>query len=222
MATPPRPADPDAAIDGHEWVFAAWTADGSLAVVCGHRIVGPTIWYWSALARAGRPLLHVADFEVRRRADPFVIKGASLWAEHRCEAADEQWSIGNETYAVALDDPADALGSAYGVPTPIAMDLEWYATAPPSVGATGTTVTQDGVVHGRIDVLGEPPIELAEVPARRWEGTGPAATFPLAVAHASAHRSVRTVFAFPDGRVDDLVLTPSGWGRRRSTDVVPF
>ena len=65
----------------------------------------------------------------RVRADPFIVKGEALWAEHHCDAAMQQWSIGNETYASAIDDPDEALGRAYGDPTPIAFDLEWYATA---------------------------------------------------------------------------------------------
>ena len=39
----------------------------------------------------------------------------------------EQWTVQNECYAVALDDPADALGRAYGESTPVAFDVEWYA-----------------------------------------------------------------------------------------------
>ena len=101
-------------------------------VVSGHRVVGRVAWYWAALARVGRPLLHVTDFHVPVRADPFIVKGEALWAEHHCVAPLEQWSIGNETYASSLDDPDEALGRAYGDPTPIAFDLEWYATGPPT------------------------------------------------------------------------------------------
>jgi len=168
-----------------EWVFAAWTADAALGVLSGHRIVGATAWYWAALARAGRPLLHVTDFAVPVRADPFIIKGEAMWAEHVRDAPMEQWSVGNETYAVALDDPDEALGRGYGVPTPIAFDLEWYAIAEPrpmtpdelgAVAAGGsahvTGYHQDGVVHGRIELLGEDPVDVAEIPARRWHRWG--------------------------------------------------
>ena len=90
--------------------------------------------------------------------------GPSTSATIRCE----QWSVGNETYASALDDPDDALGRAYGIPTPIAFDLEWYATGAASnrrrsCGTDG--YEQVGVVHGPIEVLGEPTIELVEIPA---------------------------------------------------------
>ena len=227
-----------------EWVFAAWTADATLGVLSGHRIVGPTAWYWAALARDGRPLLHITDFDVPVRADPFIVKGEAMWAEHFRDAPMEQWSVGNETYAAALDDPDEALGRAYGVPTPIAFDLEWYATGPPSrlVGeALGADdgYAQPGTVHGRIEILGEDPIDLTEVPARRWHRwsadpgeTSPAgaandgpttgrtsprasAVGPLRLPLGAAHTGVRAPFRFPDDAVVDLVLTPSGWARRR-------
>lgn len=217
-----------------EWVFTAWTADGGLGVVSGHRIVGRTAWYWAALARAGRPLLHITDFDVPVRADPFIVKGEQLWAEHTCDAPLEQWSIGNETYASAIDHVDDALGLGYGTPTPIAFDMEWYAVAPvwplsddgravEAGGREGGGYGQDGVVHGTIEILGEPPVELVEQPGRRWHrwtGTGvagssrPADLGRLTLPEAVAHTGVRAPFAFPDGSVDDLVLTPTGWVRR--------
>ena len=114
-----------------EWVFAAWTDDATLGVISGHRILGRTAWYWAALARRGLPLLHLTDFDVPvRTADPFIVKGEQLWAEHTRDDPMAQWSIGNETYAASLDDPDEALGRGYGDPTPIAFDLEWYATSP--------------------------------------------------------------------------------------------
>ena len=215
-----------------EWVFTAWTDDAGLGVMSGHRIVGRTAWYWAALARDGLPLLHIADFDVPVRADPFIVKGEQLWAEHTCDAPLEQWSIGNETYASAIDSADEALGLAYGTPTPIAFDLEWYAVAPvwPATGGGvdehGEVVSgygQDGVVHGTIEILGEPPVELVEQPGRRWHrwtrtgADGPSGQVGLgrlALPDAVAHTGVRAPFAFPDGSVDDLVLTTSGWARR--------
>lgn len=200
-----------------EWVFVAWTADAELGVLSGHRIVGARAWYWAALARSGRPLLHVADFDVPVRADPFILKGEAMWAEHFRDAPMEQWSVGNETYASALDDPDDALGLAYGVPTPIAFDLEWYAVAGPTGIVDG--YEQCGVVHGVIEVLGEPTIELSEVPAHRWHRWVPADAAdrlgPIPVSPVAVHTGLRAPFAFPDGTRIDLVVTPSGWRRRR-------
>jgi hypothetical protein len=223
-----------------EWVFSAWTADGELAVVSGHRIIGRTAWYWAALARRDRPLLHVCDFDVPVRADPFIVKGEAMWAEHFCDAEMEQWSVGNETYAAAFDDPQEALGRGYGVPTPIAFDLEWYATAGPvgigptvhdAPGVAPRGYSQSGVVHGSIEVAGERAVELEEVPARRWHrwvdadldaGFGSAvgagrsgpAMAPIELAAARAHTGVRAAFRFPDGSTIDWVATTDGWRRR--------
>ncbi|MFK8025997.1 MAG: hypothetical protein AB8G26_18730 [Ilumatobacter sp.] len=217
-----------------EWVFAAWTPDGDLGLLSGHRIVGPTAWYWAALARSGRPLLHITDFDVPVRADPFIVKGEAMWAEHFRDDPMRQWSVGNETYAAALDDPDDALGRAYGIPTPIAFDLEWYATGEPDLLAVddGAGYRQSGTVHGVAEVLDEPRIELTEVPARRWHRwvvPSPDASVPIAarraaaslslgpipVDAASAHTGLRAPFAFPNGSTIDLVLSPQGWHRRR-------
>jgi len=207
-----------------EWVFAAWTADATLGVLSGYRIVGNTAWYWAAVARDGRPLLHVADFEVPVRFDPFVVKGEQLWADHIRDAPMEQWTISNETYASAIDDADDALGRAYGDPTPIAFDLEWYATGAASPiepaghrAALDEGYEQVGVVHGTVEILGEPAIELAEVPAHRWHrwsSGAPPGFGPVPVPTAVAHTGVRAPFAFPDGTTSDFVLTSRGWAQR--------
>ncbi|MFK7919702.1 MAG: hypothetical protein AB8G14_16625 [Ilumatobacter sp.] len=202
-----------------EWVFSAWTPDGTLGVISGHRIVGNVSWYWAALARQSTPLLHITDFEVPVRADPFILKGEAMWAEHFRDDPMAQWSVGNETYAAALDDPEEALGRAYGIPTPIALDLEWYATGAPReiVGDHVDGYQQPGVVHGVIEVLGEPTIELAEAPAARWHRwtEGPSEPMgPMPAPSASAHTGIRAPFAFPDDTSLDLVLTPTGWRTR--------
>jgi hypothetical protein len=202
---------PHAAIE--EWVFAAWTPDARLGVLSGHRLLGRRAWYWAALAEAGNPLLHVAEWDVAVRPDPFVVKAHALWAEHTCDDPLRQWSVGNETYAAALDDVDDGLDRAYGAPTPIAFDLEWYATAEPVTVDDG--YAQVGVVHGAIDVAGRPRIELAEVPAQRWHRwTAEPALGPVPIPFARAHTGVRAAFAFPDGSVADLVLTREGWRSR--------
>lgn len=205
-----------------EWVFAAWSPDARLGVVSGHRLRGRTAWYWAALGRAGAPLLHVVDTAVPVRSDPFVVKGEALWAEHQRDAPMEQWSVGNETYAAALDDVDEALARAYGMPTPIAFDLEWYAAAEPveldDLAGADDGYVQDGVVHGSIEVQGERTIELVEVPGRRWHRwcAPPDGLAPVRLPVAAAHSGVRAPFAFPDGSVADLVLTPDGW-RTRAT-----
>jgi hypothetical protein len=196
-----------------EWLFAAWSPDGRTGIVSGHRLLGRIAWYWAALAAVGRPLLHLAEWEVVVRSDPFVVKAPEMWAEHHCVAPLEQWSVGNEAFAAALDEPDEALGRGYGTPTPMAFDLEWYGTGPPSDVPHG--YEQSGVVHGLIEILGQPPVEMVEAPAHRWhrwsDGDGLA---PVELEVAAAHAGARAPFAFPDGSVADWVLTPRGWRSR--------
>ena len=200
-----------AAID--EWVFAAWAPDGTAGLLSGHRLLGPVAWYWTAVVQAGFPLLHLTEWAVKVRSDPFVVKAPEMWAEHHCVAAMQQWSIGNEGHASALDPPGDALGRGYGTPTPLATDVEWYA-----IGGVTRIVDgfeQVGVAHGEVELLDRPNIELVEVPAHRWRRWTTAARLdPVELPVAVAHTGLRAPFAFPDGTAVDLVLTPGGWRSR--------
>lgn len=200
----------DGAVD--EWLFAAWTPDASLGIVSGHRLLGRIAWYWFALVHAGHPMLQITEWDVRVRADPFIVKAPEMWAEHHCVAEFEQWTLGNEAHAVALDDPAEALGRGYGTPTPMSMDVEWYATSPVREQADG--YVQDGVAHGLVELLDRPHIEVAEVPARRWRRWSPDGFGPQSLDSVRAHTGLRAPFAFPDGTVSDWVLTPDGWRSR--------
>lgn len=194
-----------------EWVFALWAGNGSAGLVTGwRRFAARPGWYWAALARAGQPLLHVAEWAVPPRADPLLVKAPGLWAEHVCEVPMRQWTVTNETSAIALTEPAEALGRAYGTPSPLAIDVEWYATGAPTAIADG--FTQDGVTHAVIELDGG-PLELEEAPARRWRRWG-SALGPLMLPGAYAHTGLRAPFACPDGSVMDWVLTPDGWRSR--------
>ena len=146
-----------------------------------------------------------------------------MWAEHTIESPMEQWTIGNETYAASLDDPDDALDRAYGTPTPIAFDLEWYATEVPTWLEPSPDMSsgyeQIGVVHGSIEILGEPMLEVVEVPAQRWHrwstGGPDGGLDALTLPEVTAHTGVRAPFRFPDGTTTDLVVSADGWRQRR-------
>lgn len=201
-----------------EWVVGAWTADGSVGVLTGHRSHPGRrrIGYWWVLVRADGPLLHVTDWSVPMRADPLLVKGEQLWAEMTCEAPFEQWTIGNETYAAALDDAEDALDRAHGAPTPVAIDLEWYAIGDVTVVPHG--YRHGGVVHGVVEIAGQASITLTEVPAMRWHRWTPEPDPlpPLGLPVAVAHTGLRAPIRLPEGAILDTVLLPSGWHRRPS------
>lgn len=140
-----------------QWAFDAWTPDGRtgcysvVTLVPHHR----RAWYWAALVRPDRPLLTVVDLEQPLPVGTLRLRGGQLWADHICEDPLRQWTVSNETYAVALDDPAEALGRALGQPEPVAFDLEWYATADPTPAAGWPDgYEQEGEVHGIIELRG--------------------------------------------------------------------
>jgi hypothetical protein len=198
-----------------EWVFAAWTPDATAGVISGYRIVHGMGWYWAAAVQEGHPVLHLMESEIQLRSDPLLAKAHGLWAEHICLDPLRQWSIGNEAFAVTLSDPAEALGQARGILTPIGCDLEWYATAPPvTIGELSAGFVQEGVMHGLVEIIGLPSLHFDEAPARRWRRWGPAPMGPLELPVARAHSGLRAVFAYPDRTVADLVLTSDGWHHR--------
>jgi len=195
-----------------EWAFSFWTPDGDVGGVVWLRHHPParTAWYWSALVRAGHPLLHVTEWAAPLPSAGLALRAESLWADHVCESPFEQWTVANEAYAVALDDPADALGAAFGGIAPMAFDLEWYAAGPPEACPGG--YAQRGEVHGVIE-LGDGALELDGQPAARSHRWG--AELPvLPPPPAWAHRGLRAPVRFPDGALLDLVLTPDGWRSR--------
>ena len=141
-----------------------------------------------------------------------IAKAEAFWAEFTCESPFEQGTLGNEMHAVALDDPSDALGRAYGDTVPMASDLEWYATEGAVAIADG--YTQRGVLMGDIEtvngVIAVP--EVRSERTHRW--TTAAALPPLFESAGVAHLGRRVVFRFDDDTSLDLVLTPEGWRRR--------
>lgn len=210
-----------------EWTFSWWTPDGSIAGWTMYRLVpGHRIWYCFGLVGRNRPLLHVAEFDIARRTDPMIAKAQSFWAEFVCDAPFEQWTLGNETYAVELDDPADGLGRAYGRVVPVASDLEWYADGPAvplEKGAGRGSVAgyvQRGFLLGTIETEAG-PIDIPEVAAQRshrWSadamGPSPLEESSSPVLTDDAGRPLRLAFRFPDDSVWDAVLTMEGFRAR--------
>jgi hypothetical protein len=59
-------------------------------VVSGHRLLGRRSWYWAAVVEDGHPVLHMTEWDVKVRADPFIVKAPEMWAEHHCVVPFEQ------------------------------------------------------------------------------------------------------------------------------------
>ncbi len=164
-------------------------------------------WYWSALVRAGEPLLHVVDLDVAAPRLGLELRSEGLWAGHVCEAPLQQWTVANECTAVALDDPEEGAGRAYGVQAPMALDLEWYASAAAQTIEDG--YQQTGEVEGVVDLLSG-RLELS-LPARRWHRWG-------IDAWAWDEPALDAVGLAAPVRVGDVVLdrqlTAQGWHQR--------
>lgn len=143
----PLPADEaghPAGEDGlwnESWYFDFAADDGAVG---GYARLGlcPALgvaWWWGCLVRAGQPLLAIRHHEVDLpRGDTLEIRADGLWAALHCETPLDHWTVGMETFAVALDDPLDALGDERGQPTPLGFDLEWE-TAGPGYAYPGVT-----------------------------------------------------------------------------------
>jgi hypothetical protein len=153
-----------------------------------------------------------------------IAKAESLWAEFVCDAPFEQWSLGNETYAVELDDPNEGLGRAYGRAVPIASDLEWYANGP--VDEIEWGYEQSGLIMGVVET-DDGPLEVSEISAHRthrWSTEISTLLQPVTNTSNSVERFVhgesgqRLAFRFPDHSEWDAVVTSDGWHRRTGHD----
>ena len=163
---------------------------------------------------AAQPLLHVTEWDVPPRARPAARQGPR--AVGRARRATPRWSSGRSPTRrtpSALDDPDEALGRAYGAPSAVAFDLEWYAGGPPvrcrpatatsrTASSTGSSSSPGGAAAPRRGA--GPPLAPLGRRARRRSS----------LPDAYAHTGLRAPFAFPDGTVADWVLTPDGWRSR--------
>jgi hypothetical protein len=201
-------------------VFEAASADGSVGLAAAL-----TFWpesrracYWAVLVQSGAPLVHVAELDLPLPVVGLRVRSPGLWAEHVCESPFEQWTVANEVHAVALDDPDDALGRAYGEPRPMAFDLEWYAAAPAAAmhvaGLDG--YVQIGEVDGVVELPGGPLHVVAPSRRRHWWGSAPWWPDDPARGPVPAGRRAPVALDGEAGRwVLERVLTPGSWWEER-------
>ena len=110
-------------------------------------------WYRAALIVPGQPLLAVVDHDAPVPRVGLELRSTGLWADHTVESPFRQWTVANEAFALAVDDPDELTGRAYGTPVPLAFDVEWYAAGPPVPRSPGGTAgyAQVGEVDGLVD-----------------------------------------------------------------------
>lgn len=135
-------------------------------------------WYWGYLVRRGEPLVVARHHEAALpRGEVLELREDGLWAALYCETPHEHWTAGLEAFAVALDDPDDALRGEWGERVALGFDLEWEA-AGAVVSTEPTGYAQPCSVSGEI-LVGAERLELAGPGHRRhrwgpsdWWGSG--------------------------------------------------
>ena len=67
------------------------------------------VWYWACLVGPDRPLVTVIEHRVPmpRSASSLELRSEGLWADHVVETPNDHMSINLESFALALDDPAE-------------------------------------------------------------------------------------------------------------------
>ncbi len=219
----PRPAAPydnrwhafdeerhaSAAVEAWWW----WGASGAgdVGVFVGLELRGDRFDYWAGLVRVGEPYLYIEELDGTGLRDGLEIKPAEMWADHDCNVAFEQWSLGNEAHGVMLDDPFEAWRRAYGVPVPLTFDIEWYAAgAPQALSESGTApgYHQAGEVDcrielstGMLDFVG--PADRVHVWGRPY--------LPSSFAMPVTRSGLRAPYRRSDGVRVDQALTDRWW-----------
>jgi hypothetical protein len=158
-----RRHEPDAGVWWNEsWYFDFAAADGSLGgyVRLGYYPNQRVAWWWAYLVGAGRPLIALRAHEVPVPRTGMEVRDEGLWACLTAETAHEHWSVGLESFAVALDEPADAYRGERGDRVAFGLDLEWEAAAPEFPYPGVTRYEQSCNVHGEI-LVGEERIEFS-------------------------------------------------------------
>jgi hypothetical protein len=135
------------------WYFDFAAPDGSIG---GYVRLGlypglGVAWYWGYLVRRDEQLLAVRHHEAKiPKGEILEVREDGLWSQLHCETPNEHWSLGLETFAVGLDDPATAYGDERGDKVPLGLDLEWEATAPVYDYPGVTRYEQSCLVSGEI------------------------------------------------------------------------
>jgi hypothetical protein len=143
---------------GESWYFDFALADASLGGYVRLELYpnAGSAWFWAFVAGDGRPLVAVRDHEVPLpRGRDLEVRSEGLWSALNCEEPHEHWSIGLEAFAVAMDDPEEALGSEVGDRVALGLDLEWEATSELFVSELGSGYEQSCRVIGEVLVGAE-------------------------------------------------------------------
>ena len=225
---PVDPADEAAHAPGEErlwsesWYFDFFQADGSIG---GWVRIGlyPNLgvaWYHAYVVGPGRPTLAVQDLEVPLpRAGSLELRTHGLWADHTCETPLDHWSLGNEAFALAVDDPADLYArEPRGDQVPMGLDLEWETDGEPHHYVYTTRYEVPCRVHGEV-LLGEERIGL-DGWGQRDHSWGERDWWGLSWVWSSGRLADGTRFHGSDIRVPNVDIGFGYWQPGESTNAV--
>lgn len=159
------------------WEFRAATDDLSLAVAAAvvRRPAEGRISYWAVILGRSRPPVVLVEHDIDPPRVGLELRGSGVWADHICEEPHRRWSIALEAYGLALDDPADLVTTARGLPVAMGFDLEWLTPTDPVAidDRSDRGYLASGTAHGEL-LVGD-NVLVVDAPAHRlhrW-GTGP-------------------------------------------------
>ena len=167
-------------------------------------------WWWVGVVGCGPPLVALRAHDVPIPARGTDVRTDGLWASVNCETPLEHWSVGLECFAVAYDDPWEALRSERGDVIPLGLDLEWEADAAATARPGGSGYGQSCSVSGEV-LLGDARFGVS-APGYREHAWGSAADLPDGPDRVRTGKSVAVCpFAVP-GRAWVETLYADGWG----------
>ena len=179
-----------------EWTFSFWAVDGALgAIVLLRLLPGEALLVLVGPRPQGRR--SCTSPTGRRRchglgpAWPCARRGCGRTTSARRRSSSGRWPTRRTPSLSTIR----TTRRAYGVTAPIALDVEWYATGPPSALVDG--YEQQGEVHGTIEPGGG--LELDGLPAHRSHRWGDDLAVPPAEP-AVAHLGLRAPPACPTAR----------------------
>jgi hypothetical protein len=192
------------------WTFEAWDKDATFGAIAAITLAPAAqhAWYWASVVRDGHSLLTLVDTELHIPKSSLALRGPALWADHVCETPLEHWTVANEAYGVALDDPEEALGAQRGDLVPLGFDLEWEAADDPIELADGYTIA--ATVNGEILIADE---TVGVAAGGRWHHEWGELRWPGVPAHPPHGPRAPLRIDPPSGDVIlvERVLTPDGW-----------
>lgn len=160
------------------WEFRAATDDRTTAVAIAvvRRPAEGQMSYRAVLLGRTRPIVMIIEHEITHPRVGLELRASGIWADHVCEQPHEHWTLGLESFALALSGPDDLLEKDRGLPIAFGFDLGWESDRAPqrvdTVHDAGYCAT--GSMHGEI-LIADDRIDFAGTASRlhRW-GTGPA------------------------------------------------